>query len=191
MMNTGNGPGTGAGTSRFSPLPMLFWTAWGAAVLRPFFFMGGHMELWWSLILWVLLLFPAAEDGATGYISDGWSIALGLAGAAHHLIDPASGSGFFLVAAVMGALYLSCPGSMGEGDLFLAGAAALWLSLPASILFLWIAFVTGGIAGLFLILCSVRSIKEGIPFIPFLCLGGGTAYVLEEWAENLWLCLFP
>ncbi len=186
-----DGPGTLAGSSRFSLCPLLFWTAWGAAVLCPFFFMSGLMDLWWSLLLWVLLLFPAAEDGATGYVSDGWSLALGLAGAVYHFFDPAAGNGFLSVILILSGLYWSFPGSMGEGDLFLAGAASLWLSLPASILFLWISFVTGGIAGAFLILFKRRKITEGIPFIPFLCLGGGMAYVLEEWADRLWFCLFP
>lgn len=190
IMNEKDGLRIWAGASRFSPFSMLLWVAWGMSVLCPFFFVSGHINLWWSLFFWILLLFPASEDGATGYVSDGWSLSLGLAGAAHHFFDPASGNGFLLVIVILFGLYWLFPGSMGEGDLFLAGAAALWLSLPASILFLWISFVAGGIAGTLLILFKRRKITEGIPFIPFLCLGGGMAYALEELADRLWLCLF-
>lgn len=190
MMSIENGLGREFADGWLDPQWMLPRAALGAAFLGPVFQAFGRMDVWWTWVFLGLLLFPAAEDGATGYLSDGWSMALGVAGAVHSfLTGQGEMGGFFLVMAVLGGLYLARPDGIGGGDLLLGGAISLWLSLPGAAFFLWLAFVTGGAAGAFLLLARRRTVTEGMPFGPFLCLGGGIAYVLEEqtaaWAARL------
>jgi leader peptidase (prepilin peptidase)/N-methyltransferase len=92
------------------------------------------------------------------------------------LVDPgglpeqvAAGAGAF---AVFLAIALAYPGGMGMGDVKLAGVLGLYLGLdvlPAVL----VAFLTGSIAGLVVIARGgIDKRKSGLPFGPFLALGG-------------------
>lgn len=148
---------------------------------------AGASALWPGLMLWVLLLFPAWEDWRTGYLSDHWSLLIGVCGAVHWLWR---GNGPDLAAAATVWLFfaLLCHWDLlGEGDLWLGSAIALWLSWSECILFLWGAFVIGGLAGLFLVLTERKGLADALPFAPCLCLAGGIAYA---WGPVLWSALF-
>lgn len=158
----------------------------GAALLAfPLFYWQDAVSAWSGLLFLALLFCAALEDGRTGYISDSWSLALAAGGFAHWLwkgalTDLLGAAGICLL---FGAVYLAgrvLTGEeiLGEGDIFFSGAAALWLSGWEMLLFLWIAFVLGGIAAAAVLAMGRKKRNEGLPFVPFLALGGGAAYVL-------------
>lgn len=136
-----------------------------------------------SACLFFLLLFPAWEDFRTGFISDTWSFLLGLCGLATSFRAgrPAAGlASGALVFLILGGLYLCFRQGVGTGDLFLASAAALWLTPLHSLLFLWFSSLA---ALLFLavpLLRGKRQLREGIAFGPFLGAGAFLSYVLLE-----------
>jgi len=80
-----------------------------------------------------------------------------------------AGSGAFTLLLLAALIH---PGGMGMGDVKLAGVMGLYLGLsivPA----LLIAFATGTVAGIWVIARQGREArKQGVPFAPFLALGG-------------------
>lgn len=91
-----------------------------------------------------------------------------------------------LLLLVMLLVYFASRGGMGEGDVKLAPALGLWLSLSVEqgLLCLLLAFVSGSIAGVGLLLLG-KSKKSALPFGPFLCAGAIAAYF---WSEQLIAC---
>ena len=109
----------------------------------------------------LLLLPPAWEDWKTGYVSDYWSVFLAAAGLGHNVFYSRLTDGFISCAFVLGLyglLFLLAKHAMGAGDIFLSGAA---------------------IAGMVLLFLGRMSRREGIPFCPFIALGGVAAYGAE------------
>lgn len=83
------------------------------------------------------------------------------------------------VLGLYGLLFLLTKHAMGAGDIFLSGAAALWL-VPVSVpLFLFLSASSAAIAGIVLLFFGRMSRREGIPFCPFIALGGVAAYGAE------------
>ena len=99
-----------------------------------------------------------------------WALAVGAAVRAddlpEHLLAGGAAFAFLLLAA------LAYPAGMGMGDVKLAGVMGLYLGLsvvPA----LFSAFIAGSLVGLVLLAREGLSArKKGIPFAPFLALGG-------------------
>lgn len=176
--------GTRAGLQRmWAPEAMLPWILGLAAISCPFFLWHEAMPAWSALWFLVLLIFPAVEDGMTGYISDGWSLAIGISGVGERLLagDVLGLWGAAVILAFLGGLFLWRGEALGEGDIWLGSAIACWLPGCLSILFLWLAFFIGGMAGIWH-LCRGGRGRDSLPFGPFLCLGGGVAYV---WGEKI------
>ena len=74
--------------------------------------------------------------------------------------------------AFFGAIYFLSRGrAMGFGDVKLALAAGFLLGLPDMILATILAFITGALAGLFLMIRRKKGIKDHLPFGPFIALG--------------------
>jgi len=86
---------------------------------------------------------------------------------------------FFLI------LFLITRGKgMGFGDVKLAFLLGLILGFPKIILALYLAFLTGAFLGIILILCKKKkSIKETIPFGPFLIIG---SLIALFWGEFIY-----
>lgn len=166
-----------------APAAVLPWVLGLAAVSCPLFAYSDKISLWSGLLFLALLFFPALEDGMTGYISDGWSLALGLSGVGERLLAGDIGTlwGAALVFLFLGGLFLWKREAVGEGDVWLGGAIACWLPGMSALLFLWLAFLFGGAAGAAR-LCLGGKGKETMAFGPFLCLGGGAAYV---WGDGI------
>lgn len=136
-----------------------------------------------GVVFLALLAGAALEDWRTGYISDGWSLAAGLFGAVRLFV---SGSFLPLVSAAAVFFFflcLRCFRCAGEGDGLLASAAALWMSPESCAVFLWTAFVLGGLAGAVFLISGKRKKEDRLPFAPFLCIAGGIAY---GWGDALW-----
>ncbi len=83
----------------------------------------------------------------------------------------------FLLGGIFGAVFfgaiyfLSGGRAMGFGDVKMALAAGLLLGLPDMILATMLAFITGAISGLFLMIRSKKGMKDHLPFGPFIALG--------------------
>ncbi len=73
-------------------------------------------------------------------------------------------------------LYLAKPHGMGFGDVKLSGAIGLFLGWKLAILALFLAFLSGGITGALLILLKKKTLKDPLPFGPFL--SGGSIIAL-------------
>ena len=124
-----------------------------------------------GVVFLALLAGAALEDWRTGYISDGWSLAAGLFGAVRLFV---SGSFLPLVSAAAVFFFFLC---------LRASAAALWMSPESCAVFLWTAFVLGGLTGAVFLISGKRKKEDRLPFAPFLCIAGGIAY---GWGDALW-----
>lgn len=70
------------------------------------------------------------------------------------------------------ALYLLTKGrGMGFGDVKFAFLIGVFLGFPGTFFALYVAFLTGGLVGLILILWKKKKMKYAIPFGPFLVIG--------------------
>lgn len=74
-------------------------------------------------------------------------------------------------------VYIAAHGGLGGGDVKLAAGLGLWLGWEAAVVAIWIAFMLGGIAAVFLLVTGRRGRRDGIPFGPFLSLGGYIGFV--------------
>ena len=74
-------------------------------------------------------------------------------------------------------LYIAARGGLGGGDVKFAAGLGLWLGWEAAIVAVWIAFLLGGIAAVVLLLTRRKGRRDGIPFGPFLAVGGYVGYV--------------
>lgn len=77
---------------------------------------------------------------------------------------------------IMLLLYFVSRGGMGEGDVKLAPALGVWLGLEQGLLCLFLAFVSGGVIGMFLLLLGKKGRKQPVPFGPFLCASAAVAF---------------
>ena len=84
---------------------------------------------------------------------------------AQYLIGLLVGFGLFFI------LYLLFPKGIGFGDVKLAGAIGLFLGFKLTILAILLSFFSGAIVGLFLIAIGKKTMKDPIPFGPFLAFG--------------------
>lgn len=86
-------------------------------------------------------------------------------------------AGFFLLLAL-----ITRGKGMGMGDVKLAGLMGLILGFPKIIVALMLAFLTGAIAGVILILLGKKGFGEHIPFGPFLA---GATWLSFFWGEKI------
>lgn len=142
-----------------------------------------------GLLFAVLLGGAAWEDSRTGYISDLWSGALAAGGAVHWVMHGTAGTLCTAAGVFLLFLALSRCHAAGGGDAPLAGAAALWLSWEAGLIFLWSACVLGGLIGAAFVLLGRKRLTDGLPFAPFLCAAGMFSYACGDAAFAVWAAL--
>lgn len=87
-------------------------------------------------------------------------------------------------------IYLLSRGGMGAGDVKLSFVLGVWLGLKASIVCLMLAFILGGIIGVFLLATGIKKRKDPIPFGPFLCLGAYVALLFSPYLIYYYWRLF-
>ena len=86
-------------------------------------------------------------------------------------------------------LYIAARGGLGGGDVKFAVGLGVWLGWEDAVVAVWIAFLLGGIAALFLLVTRRRGRRDGIPFGPFLALGGYVAFVAGSALWQLYMGL--
>lgn len=94
------------------------------------------------------------------------------------------GGGILLLVAIVSR------GGMGGGDIKLAGAIGLYIGWQQTLLMLFISFLFGSIFGLLKILIEKKTLKEAIPFGPFLAIGGIIAMLWGKEIINWYILLF-
>jgi leader peptidase (prepilin peptidase)/N-methyltransferase len=81
------------------------------------------------------------------------------------------GYGFFWLAVHLGERFLG-RGAMGWGDVKLAAFVGLITGFPGIITALVVTIIAGGVISLVLLLTRIVNLRSGIPYGPFICLGG-------------------
>lgn len=80
--------------------------------------------------------------------------------------------------------------AMGDGDIFLVFLLGFLLGYPGVVVFLYVAFLTGAIVGVILMMRRKKSLKSHIPFGPFLIVGAGVAALwgtsIIHFVTHLW-----
>lgn len=95
-----------------------------------------------------------------------------------HVVSAGAAGGFFLL------IWLITKGKgLGFGDVKLAFILGLLLGHPGTIIALYVAFLTGAITGVILMVGHKAKMKSRIAFGPFLFLGGLCAYI---WGDAIW-----
>ena len=96
-------------------------------------------------------------------------------------------SGLVVSAPIFLIYFLSKERAMGLGDVYLAAIIGFLLGWKAGFIALYVAFVTGAIFGLILIILKKKKIKSKIPFGPFLVVG---ALTLLFWSKEIFDLIF-
>lgn len=128
----------------------------------------------------VLPLYPITIVGLAfaGLLSGSWP-----------LLDVVLGAGVWLL--VVGGVWLVSLGAgMGFGDVKLApilGATLGWLGWEVAVLGLILAFVGGGLAGVYLLVSKRAGRGSHLAFGPFLLLGSAIAIILGQWTTEAYL----
>ncbi len=87
-----------------------------------------------------------------------------------HLINGVIG--FFAAGLLLLAIAFVSRGGMGGGDIKLSAVMGLFLGWQGVLIALFLSFLIGGLAGIFLLITGTRGRKDAIPFGPCLALGG-------------------
>jgi leader peptidase (prepilin peptidase) / N-methyltransferase len=86
-------------------------------------------------------------------------------------------SGFLIGGSILLLIAVISRGGMGGGDIKMMAMMGLFLGWRMTLLALFVSFIIGGVGSLIFILTGIKGRKDMIPFVPFLALGGFTAYV--------------
>lgn len=140
------------------------------------------------------LILAALVDLWTFCIPD-WSVGVLLALGVLRLVTTGNWASHLLGALVLFGLFLSLhllfPHGMGFGDVKLAGSIGLFLGLRLGIVAFLFAFFSGSIVGLFLILLRKKTLKDPLPFGPFLAFGAVVSLFFGEeiiaWYLRMWV----
>jgi len=72
----------------------------------------------------------------------------------------------------------------GDGDVKLIGPLILLMGYPESIVGVFLAFILGAVYGILLMIFKNKTMKQAVPFGPFLLLGTWLALL---WGQEIWL----
>lgn len=145
-------------------------------------------------LFFVILFLVAAADIKTMEIPDKYVIAILVLGLVSLVTIPDRPLadrliGMCCVSLPLAAITLLIPGAFGGGDIKLMGACGLLLGWKLSLLSFFLAIVTGGFFGAYLLVSGRKGRKEHFAFAPFLCAGMAAAVlwgdVLLGWYAGL------
>ena len=94
------------------------------------------------------------------------------------------GAGFFLI------ILLISHGGMGGGDVTLIGALGFSLGLKNTILMILLSFIIGAIISLLLLAFKIKSMKDPIPFGPFIIIACYLSYFFSDRIISFYFSLF-
>ena len=76
---------------------------------------------------------------------------------------------------------------MGTGDVTLAALVGFLLGWPGTVVAVWLAFVTGAFVGILLIVMKRKTLKQTVPFGPFLIAATVAAPLVAPWLDKLFM----
>jgi leader peptidase (prepilin peptidase)/N-methyltransferase len=91
-------------------------------------------------------------------------------------------SGFIVSLPIFLIYFISRERAMGLGDVYLSAIMGFLLGWKAGFIALYVAFVTGAIYGLVLILLKRKKLKSQVAFGPFLVTG---AIIMLLWGDKI------
>ncbi len=97
------------------------------------------------------------------------------------LIGGAIGYAFFWLAAVVGGKFIG-RGAMGGGDVKLAAYVGLITGFPGIVVALVVTIIAGGVVSFALLLIRIVNLRSGIPYGPFIAIGG---FVTMVWGQQI------
>ena len=155
--------------------------ATGVSYLALFLLLGLQPKLLTSLVFVSLCIPIVVIDLHHQIIPDQlnlWGAVMGLlAAAVSHAAFLDVLAGGLAGGVIMLLIAIVSRGGMGGGDIKMMAWIGLFLGLKMTMLALFLSFIVGGLASLFLILSGRKRRKDFIPFGPFLAVGGFTACV--------------
>jgi prepilin signal peptidase PulO-like enzyme (type II secretory pathway) len=159
----------------------------------------GQLGLSWELlvqcVLWYSLLLIAVIDWRKQIVftSTIWlsgilamTVAVLQAEPAAHLWAALVSASIFYTVAYLGKLYYKQE-ALGQGDIYIAAVAGLYLGLPLALLSFYFALLLGGAAALYLIVFKKLKSKTKIAFGPALILGIILAQCFGDTMLRWWL----
>lgn len=150
---------------------------------------------WISYSFLCLLLIVAVMDYYTLEVRHRFVLLIALLGIFQYLLlgKPSlmeMSIGFFAASLPLLIISILTQGSIGGGDIKLLASCGLILG-PVSILVgTFLAIILGGISGIFLLIFHKKQKQDAIPFVPFLALGLGIAYLYGASLLNWYLSFF-
>lgn len=158
-----------------------------------FMYLAAYLKFynnWTTLLLWVffsLLIVVTIIDLYHRIIPEGillTGIVLGLPLAGLQSVDKLISGliGLLVAGIIMLIIAIISKGGMGGGDIKLSTVMGLYLGWQGVLLALFLAFLIGGIIGIFLLLTGRKGRKGAVPFGPYLALGGLLAVM---WGQEL------
>ena len=142
---------------------------------------------WISYSFLCLLLIVAVMDCYTLEVRHRFVLLMALLGILQHLLlgKPSlmeMGMGFFAAGLPLLIISILTKGSIGGGDIKLLASCGLVLGPISILLGTFLGIVLGGIYGLFLLVFHKKQKQDALPFVPFLALGLGIAYL---WGDSI------
>ena len=184
-------------------LSFRWWLLWqergillpGMAAVFPALYGAGlsGAEFWSGAFFFAAMLSISVLDCRYGMIFDKVLLPLGISGLGLHCAGVLGDAGDALLGAALGFLLLllvrmGSRGGMGGGDVKYAAVLGAWLGWQQVLLALFLAFLTGGMAGIGIVCHGGR---DRMPFGPFLSIGAGAAFLwgasFLQWYEGYWL----
>ena len=163
--------------SALLPLTVL----WLFSVAGIFFLVGLSLRSFCGAVFAAVLIWLSYLDLRDGLLYDAITIPFALLGLVPVLAGLISLRealiGGTLCGVLFYCLYILARGGLGGGDVKLAAGLGVWLGWEAAVIALWIAFMMGGVAAALLLITGRRGRHDGIPFGPFLAVGGYIAFV--------------
>ena len=164
---------------------------WGAFMCCLVSLVGVNPRLFCGGVFAAVLLWLSYLDLRDGLLYDAITVPFAVMGIVFSLMGllmPVENAliGGTLCGVLFYCLYIAARGGLGGGDVKLAAGLGLWLGWEAAIIAVWIAFLLGGMAAALLLITRRRRRQDGIPFGPFLALGGYIAFVAGEQIWHLY-----
>ena len=153
------------------------------------------LELMLLFIFAGLLLLIALIDCQQQIIPDGLVLATALGGLLYGWLYLPGGImdsllGALIAFGIMLAIFVISRGGMGGGDVKLSAAVGLWLGMDATLMFLLLAFMAGGIYSAVLLLGGSKTGGEAISFGPFLCAAAFVTMLYSPYLLSFYWNLF-
>jgi hypothetical protein len=160
---------------------------WVVSSIGILFFVGLNIRSFCGAVFAAVLIWLSYLDIRDGLLYDAITIPFALFGFVPVLTGLISLRealiGGTLCGVLFYCLYILARGGLGGGDMKFAAGLGVWLGWEAAVIAVWTAFMLGGAVAALLLITRRRGRYDGIPFGPFLAIGGYIGFVV---GAQLW-----